>query len=198
MNPSASAVRRAALLTGPAAVLSLLLLFGALAVHGDSTAALSRSALGVSAAALGLASTVLLLVGLAHLALSSAQLHAAPVALLVAATGTALLVGGAWAQLIVLPALAQEAPRLADQGTGLVTAGYVISFLVAGAGWLLVGLRLRRDDVLPRGPVRVLLAGAVLMLAPLPARWFVLAVGVSLLARHRARVVAPEPAPVLR
>ncbi len=75
---------------------------------------------------------------------------------------------------------------MANEGAGLLTAGYVVSFLVAAAGWLLVAVRLRHDGDLSRGRVRLLLVGVLFMLSPLPTRWFLLAVAVSLLA-------APQP-----
>lgn len=189
---------RLAALAGPAALVSLLLLFAALAVHGDAAVDLSRSALGVASSALGLVSTGLLLLGLARLA-AHPQLQGpgGSASVLVAGGGTLLLAGGAWAQLVVLPVLAVEAPSLAEGGSGLVTAGYVASFLTAGVGWLLVALRLRGDASLSRAGVRLLLAGSVLMLAPLPTRWVFLALAVTLLVRRKERTPATAPVPAL-
>lgn len=191
-----SLASRSAALAGPAAVLAVVLFFAALAVHGDDAVALTRSALGVASSAVGLLSTGLLLIGLVHLALSSPALREAPAALVLAGAGTLLLSGGAWAQLVVLPALATEAPVMANEGHSLVTAGYVVSFLVACLGWLLVALRLRREPQLRRGHVRLLLAGALLMIVPLPGRWFLLAIAVTLLARGSTfPQVVREPVP---
>lgn len=178
-------------LAGPAAVAALVLFFTALAVHGDDVGAISRGGLGVTANALALLSLLLLLVGLARLA-ARPSLGAGSVPVLLAGAGTVLAAGGAWTQLVLLPVLAVEAPQVADGGAGLLTAGYVVSFLLCGLGWLAVGLRLRGDAELSPGRVRLLLVGAVLLLAPLPTRWFLLAVAVSLLAAEPAR--APQPA----
>lgn len=186
------AVRPPARAAGPTAVLSAALFFAALAVHGDDVPAIVRGPLGVAANALGLVSLLCLLAGLVRLAARPA-LASAPVAVLVAGVGTVLAAGGAWAQLVLLPVLAERAPEIAEQGDGLLTAAYVVSFLSAGVGWLLVGLRLRADDGLSRGAVRLLLAGAVLTLLPLPSRWFLVAVAVSLLAA--APVVRPAAHP---
>jgi len=191
--------RRGAALAGPTSAVAVLLFLVALAVHGDDVAALSREPLGVTSSVLALVSVGLLLLGLVHLALTRAPLQegAGLVAVLVAGAGTLLLAGAAWTQLIVVPALAVEAPRLVNEGTGLVIAGYIVSFLCTGLGWLLVGLRLRRDPGLGRGRVRLLLAGSVLMVAPLPTRWVFLAVAVTLLVSARpAPVASAAPVPV--
>ncbi|HVM27041.1 MAG TPA: hypothetical protein VM433_05125 [Mycobacteriales bacterium] len=190
--PLLDRTRPLALLAGPVAVAAAGLFFAALAVHGDDIGAIARGPLGVASNLLALASVLLLLLGLVRLTARPALDDGAGAAsLLVAGAGTVLLAGAAWAQLVTLPVFAVEAPRVADEGTTLVTAGYVVSFVVAGLGWLLVAFRLRRDPALARGRVRLLLVGAVLMLAPLPTRWFLLAVAVSLLA---ATETAPSPA----
>lgn len=190
-TPLASATRRGAVLAGPAAVLSLLLLFAALAVSGSEVAELARSPLGALSSGVALLSVGLLLLGLVHLArtVPGLQDRAGRWAVLAAGVGTLLLAGAAWSQLVVLPALAVEAPALANEGTGLVTFGYVVSFLATGLGWLLVALRLRGSELLSSGQVGVMIAGSVLMVAPLPTRWFLLGIAVSLVARTRAAAV---------
>jgi hypothetical protein len=185
-----SRTRPLALAAGPAAVGALALFFAALAVHGDDVRALSRGALGVGANALALLSLLLLLVGLARLATRPVLHEDGLGAVLIAATGTVLVAGGAWAQLVLLPVLAVEAPDVAEGGATLLTAGYITSFLVFGVGWLLVGLRLRKDGV----PSGLLMAGAVLAIAPLPTRWFLLAVAVSVLAVREQRDPVPARA----
>lgn len=188
--------RPAARLAGPVAVAALVLFFAALGVHGDDVGAIARGPLGATSNVLALLSVLLLLLGLVQLA-RRPVLHTATGPVLLAAAGTVLLAGGAWAQLVLLPVLAVEAPALADGGAALLTAGYVASFLVTGVGWLLVALRLRHDPLLSRGRVRLLVVGAVLMISPLPVRWFLLAVAVSLLAAEQpapARSAAAVPA----
>jgi hypothetical protein len=200
-TPLMSTTRRVAAWAGPFAVLSLVLLIAALAVTGDDIGAVARSPLGVAANAIALLSVGLLLVGLVHLVRASSSLHdqAGGVAALLAGAGTLLLAGGAWSQLVMLPALAVEAPAMANEGHPLVTAGYVGSFLLAGAGWLLVALRVRRDGLVTRGHARLLLAGSLLMIAPLPSRWFLLALAVTLVARRRpAEAAAPQLVPAAR
>ena len=195
-TPLAQAVRRGAVLTGPAAVLSLLLLLAALAVHGSEVSDLARSPLGALSSAVALVSVGLLLLGLVHLALTAPGLQdrIGMWAVLAAGFGTLLLVGGTWSLLVVLPALAVEAPALAREGTALVSAGYIVSFLATGLGWLLVALRLRGSTVLSSGQSALLLAGSVLMVVPLPSRWFVLALAVTLVARTPVPAVpAAEP-----
>jgi hypothetical protein len=182
-----SRTRPLALAAGPAALAALVLFFAALAVHGDDVGAISRGALGVGANVLALLSLLFLLAGLARLATRPALHEDGLGAMLLAAAGTVLVAGGAWAQLVLLPVLAVEAPEVAERGATLLTAGYVASFLVLGIGWLLVGLRLRKDGV----PSGLLMAGAVLAIAPLPTRWFLLAVAVSVLAVREQRTPVP-------
>lgn len=184
-----SRTRPLALAAGPTAVAALALFFVALGVHGDDVRATSRGVLGVSANALALVSLLLLLVALGRLALRPALHERGLAAVLLAAAGTVLTAGGAWAQLVLLPVLAVEAPDIATGGAPLLTAAYVASFLVLGLGWLLVGLRLRADGT----AAGLLLAGAAFAIAPLPTRWFLLAVAVSLLARREQRVPVAAP-----
>lgn len=197
MNPVIlDRARPAARFAGPTAVLALVLFFAALGVHGDDIGAIARGPLGVTSNVLALLSVVLLLAGLVQLA-RRPVLHDATGAVLLAGAGTVLVAGGAWAQLVLLPVVAVEAPVLADEGSGLLTAGYVVSFLVAALGWLLVALRLRRDPELSRGAVRLLLVGVVLLVSPLPVRWFLLAIAVTVLAAEQpaaARSTAAVPA----
>lgn len=185
-----SRTRPLALAAGPTAVAALALFFVALAVHGDDVGAISRGVLGVTANVLALVSLLLLLVALGRLALRHALHERGLTAVLVAGAGTVLAAGGAWAQLVLLPVLAVEAPDVASGGATLLTAGYVVSFLVLGLGWLLVGLRLRADGT----AVGLLLAGAAFAITPLPTRWFLLAVAVSVLARREERALTPAPA----
>ena len=161
-TPLVSATRRGAVLAGPAAVLSLLLFFAALAVSGSEVADLTRSPLGALSSGFALVSVGLLLLGLVHLARTAPRLqdNGGRWAVLTAGVGTLLLVGGAWSQLVVLPALAVEAPALANEGTGLVTVGYNVSFLATGLGWLLVALRLRGSGLLSSGQVGLMIAGS--------------------------------------
>ncbi len=194
-NSLTTTARQGAVLAGPAAVLSLLLLAAALAVLGDDVGAVSRSVLGATSGVLALVSVALLMLGLVHLTVTAPALQTGPgrTAVLAAGAGTLLLAGGAWSQLVVLPALADAAPRMAEQGHPLVTAAYLVTFLAAGAGWLMVALRLRRTAEVSRLHVRLLLAGAVLMVPPLPTRWFLLAVAVTLLARSRTSAAGATP-----
>jgi hypothetical protein len=78
----------------------------------------------------------------------------------------------------------------------LLTVGYAVSFLLTGVGWLLVGLRLHREPSVARRRVRLLLVGAVLMVAPLPGRWFLVALAVSLLAAAEQGAVPARTAAV--
>ncbi len=66
-------------------------------------------------------------------------------------------------------------------GLTSVVVGFVMSYSVLGLGGLLFGIACVRAAVLPRW-TSVVIVGAVLCFAPLPARYLVLAVAISLAA----------------
>lgn len=84
--------------------------------------------------------------------------------------GTTLAAGAAWSQVFVVPRLAEVAPAVADQGAGSVLAGFLLSFLLFGVGWLLFGVATLRSRVFPRWAVILLIVGAVIAILPLPSR----------------------------
>jgi hypothetical protein len=84
--------------------------------------------------------------------------------------GTTLAAGAAWSQVFVVPRLAEVAPAVADQGAGSVLAGFLLSFLLFGVGWLLFGVATLRTRVFPRWAVVLLIVGALLSILPLPSR----------------------------
>ena len=176
--------RPAVLAAGPLGVLALVAFVAAIVVDGDDELVLATSELAIASSVAGLASLVLLIIGLFGVAIrvSSVRRGAGLVGWSIACVGTVLTAGGQWALLFVLPGLAGSAPDLAANGIGSVQAGYVVSFLVMAVGWLIVGITLLRADA-PRLASWLVLVGAVFCVAPLPSRFFLLAVAVSLLAR---------------
>jgi hypothetical protein len=88
----------------------------------------------------------------------------------IALLGTTLAAGASWSQVFVVPRLAEVAPAVADQGTGSVLAGFVLSFLLFGVGWILFGVATLRTGVFPRWAVILLIVGAVISILPLPSR----------------------------
>ena len=84
--------------------------------------------------------------------------------------GTTLAAGAAWSQVFVVPRLAEVAPTVADQGTGSVLAGFLLSFLLFGVGWVVFGVATLRTRLFPRWAVILLIVGAVISIVPLPSR----------------------------
>jgi len=85
------------------------------------------------------------------------------VAFLVAFIGTAMVFGLQWSAAFIGPWLAEAAPGLVDaEPSGLLTAAFLLSFLLFALGWLLFGLASLQARVLPRGAAVPLIAGAVL------------------------------------
>ncbi|MCA1687304.1 MAG: hypothetical protein LC714_01595 [Actinobacteria bacterium] len=118
----------------------------------------------------------LLLVGLVALYVRQAEMFGALglIGFLLALLGTTLAAGALWSQVFVVPRLAEAAPNVADRGTGSVLAGYLLSFLLFGVGWLLFGVATLRTQVFPRGAVILLIVGAVISIFPLPSRALIL------------------------
>lgn len=87
------------------------------------------------------------------------------IAFLAAFIGTALFFGFEWASTFVVPALAETAPDFLDaEPSGVLAAGFILTFVLFALGWLLFGLASLRARVLPRGSAVLLMIGAVLFL----------------------------------
>lgn len=110
----------------------------------------------------------LLLLGLVGLYVS--QSEAAGVlgmaGFLTAFLGTALLVGALWFELFISPALAVEAPELAEAELGL--AGFILVFLLSALGWILFGVATLRAHVYPRWAAVLLMVGGLVAFVPVP------------------------------
>ena len=89
------------------------------------------------------------------------------VAFTVALAGTVLLAGDFWFEAFVVPYLADIAPAaLGGNPGGVLLVGAVVSFSVFGSGWLVFGIASYRDGSLPRPPVILVTAAAVLGAPP--------------------------------
>ncbi|ACZ29280.1 tellurite resistance protein and related permease-like protein [Xylanimonas cellulosilytica DSM 15894] len=173
--------------SGPLAAIALVAFVASIVATEGDPLELATSPFSIAASMAGLAALVALSLGMTDLAARRPELRHGPgqVGWAIASVGTVLAAGGQWTQLFALPGLAGPAPDLAVNGIGSVVAGYIASYIVLGVGWLLVGISLLRAGSAPRAIVWTLIVGAVLSIAPLPVRFAVLAVAVSLLARRR-------------
>jgi hypothetical protein len=121
---------------------------------------------------LWLIGTLLLLVAVVglHARQSEAAGALGLVGFLAALIGTGLLVGFMWANAFIPPALAVEAPAVLDnEPTGSLAFGFILSTTVSGLGWALFGVAMLRTRVYPRVAAILLIIGALLVIAPLPA-----------------------------
>ena len=194
-------LRPAVLAAGPLAVLSFVMLIAAVATAGSGMVAVEKSPIAVASSVAGLAAIVLTALAVAYLALTLPALRHGIgwVGVLVLATGVLLGAGGQWSMVFVVPALAEAAPELLATGLGPVLAGFVVSFLTLAVGGILTGVALIRSKAVPRWSAVPVLVGGLVCVAPLPARFFVLACGLSAVAavtsrRQAAPAVVPAPA----
>lgn len=166
---------------GVSAVLSAL--FGVLSlvlylivVGGDRLSEAATSATFFLPSGAQLLAMVLLAVGLVALYVRQAEAFGALglVGFFLALVGTVMVAGALWSQVFVVPRLAEAAPEVVNSGTGSVLAGFLLSFLLFGVGWVVFGAATLRARVFPRWAVVLLIVGAVLAILPLPSRALVL------------------------
>jgi hypothetical protein len=160
----------AAILSAVLALLSFVLYLGIVGGGRLSEAATSATFFLPSGAQL--LAMALLLVGLVALYLRQAEMFGALglTGFVLALLGTTLAAGAAWSQVFVVPRLAEVAPTVADQGAGSVLAGFLLSFLLFGVGWILFGVATLRTGVFARWAVILLIVGALISILPLPSR----------------------------
>lgn len=103
------------------------------------------------------------------------------VGFLVAFLGTAMVVGGFWDNLFIVPSLAIEAPEFleAEAVAGPAEFGFILTSVLAFGGLALFGLATLRAGVFPRIAAIVTIVGALIAFVPLPAITVVLDVGVA-------------------
>jgi hypothetical protein len=180
-------LRPAALATGPLALLSLLLLLVTFIVEGfDSDLAIARSPYAIAASVCATGGLMLLVLALFRLSqeFTGLRVGVGLAGVWLATIGTLLGVGGAWSMVFVLPGLAHmdgAGAEIAGSGIPLVQAGFIASYIIMAIGWLLVGVGLLRSGDVPRWVAVALVVGAVFCVAPLPSRFFVIALAVTLI-----------------
>ncbi len=123
----------------------------------------------------------LLLVGLVALYVRQAEMFGALglIGFLLTLLGTTLAAGALWSQVFVVPRLAEVVPAVVNQAAGSVLAGFLLSFLLFGVGWLLFGVATLRTRIFPRGAVILLIVGAVISILPLPSRALILEIAAA-------------------
>lgn len=178
-------LRPAALATGPLTLLSLLLLVVTFVVEGfDSDLAIAKSPYAIAASVCAMIGLMLLVLALFRFSQEFAGLRegVGQIGVWLAMIGTLLGVGGAWSMVFVLPGLAHmdgAGAEIASSGVPLVQAGYIASFIIMAIGWLLTGIGLTRSGGVPRWAGVALIVGALFCIAPLPSRFFVIAMVVT-------------------
>lgn len=91
--------------------------------------------------------------------------------------GTVLLAGALWFELFITPALAVQAPELAEAELGL--PGFILVFLFGALGWILFGVATLRGRVYPRLAAVLLIVGGVVAFLPVPLSGIVFSVTVA-------------------
>ena len=169
------------------AVLAIVGLIGFIVVVGSqsiSDGAGSPAFLVPAGAALG--STVaigLALVGL--FARQEARLSRIGVAgFVIALVGTMLAAGAQWTYMFVVPHFAEVVPEMINESTGIVLAGFVLSYAVLSVGWILFGIGTLRAAVFPRLGAIATIVGAAIAFLPMPSRTLVLTLAVAYLSNH--------------
>jgi hypothetical protein len=172
--------RPAFVLAGPAAIVSIVLVFAAAGSAGGDAVAMAGSGLGIASSLTALVALVAMVIGLAGLPSQAPTLRHGfgRIGWAVATIGTILTAGGYWSSLFVQPGLAHTAPDAVRHGLASVTAGFVVSYLVLGLGWALTAIALLRAGLL-RVSGWFLILAALIAITPLPFRYLPLAVAVS-------------------
>lgn len=138
----------------------------------------------------------LLAVGLLGLAVRYTPVlsGAGRIALLVLGFATAVTVGAASTLALVVPDLVARMPQIVDDPPAAVPPTFILSGFVSGIAAVVVAVSLRRAGRGGAGTT-LLLVGAVITMAPLPSRFFMLAlaVGVLLLAPAQRRSTTDLP-----
>jgi hypothetical protein len=140
----------------------------------------STSGLFFLEGAVGLLSAVLLLVALVGLYARQSEAAGAlgAVGFVVALVGTALVVGGFWESIFVMPTLAKAAPDLIDADPPFwFYLGTLLSAGVSVAGWILFGIATLRAQIYPRIAAMLVLVGTILSALPVPLTTLVYGVG---------------------
>ncbi len=186
MDPTAlvARCRSIALWGGPLAFASV-----ALVIAAEIASPGMLHPLGTAGAIAGLLAALALAIGAVGLHLLRRDTDAAPsdIPFLIMLTGAMLAAGGMWDQVFTLPVLASHAPELLQESHPSVLAGFLLSYGILGIGALAWTISQRRRRQLSKADARWLIAGSIVCFAPLPSRFFILAIAVSIVAARSSR-----------
>jgi hypothetical protein len=171
----------AAIASAALALLSFVLYL--VVVGGDRISEAATSAAFFLPSGAQLLAMVLLLIGLVAMFVWQAEAFGALglTGFVFALLGTTLAAGAAWSQVFVVPRLSDVAPAVADRGAGSVLAGFVLSFLLFGVGWILFGVATLRTRLFRQWAVILLIVGALISIVPLPSRTLIVEIAAGYL-----------------
>lgn len=179
-----SLVRVGAVAGISAAAFALVALVGFTVVVGTgpiADAAASAAFVVPGAAALG--SVALLAVALVGLYVRQAERSdtLGIVGFAVALIGTILAAGAQWTYVFVVPYIAAAVPDLVNESSGVLLAGFFLSYTVLSLGWVIFGIATLRARIFPRWMAVLLTVGALIAFLPLPSRSLILVVAVAVM-----------------
>lgn len=179
-EPLVRATARAAVGGGALALASLAMVLGGEIVEGKD---FMGSDVAVVAGWAGFAASGLLVIGLLGLAVRwAARLDVrGRAALLLLTFASTVMVGASATLAVVVPALVDRAPAIADDPPVAVPATFVLSGLVMGVCGIVLAMSLRRERLVPTWATTLLLVASVVTIVPLPSRFFLLAFAVAAL-----------------
>lgn len=168
-----------------ASIISIAIEIALLAVLGNQTYSVAALTTEWSVLySLRLIATILLMLGLVALFARQNQKMGTfgVVAFVIAAVGTMLVSGFAWALTFTFPAMAEAVPEFIDAFTAAPSAGVVLTLFLVTVGWLLFGIASLRAKVLPTAATWVVIVGSflalVLNMMTAPMSWLIFDVGV--------------------
>jgi hypothetical protein len=133
---------------------------------------------------LRLVATILLMLGLVALFACQSQKIGAfgVVAFVIAAIGTMLVSGFAWALTFTFPAMANAVPEFLDAHAVAPSMGVILTLFLVTVGWLLFGIASLRAKVLPTAANWVVIVGSflalILNMIGAPMSWLIFDAGV--------------------
>ena len=112
---------------------------------------------------------------------------------LLALLGTTFVIGDLAKETFGLPL----APTQLDEPRGYYLLVVIVSFAVLALGWLLTAVAARPADIATGGSTALLIAGALLVLPPIPGAYIMLLLGIAVAAARAAVVPERELAPAV-